>query len=187
MDLNHENGADKFITNVGLITSKGPIGNNIMACEWTHHISYSPGKIAVCIKKTNNETTQNIRDSKVFGISLCAADQGIIPLVAGRNKGTAVDKIAVLQELGVSFHQGKEIDVLLVSEASMNAELRLIEEIDTGSHTMFIGEVIAASTTEKDSLAYTKANMGTVAPIERFSEEKMQEVEKIIEKNKKTN
>ena len=39
----------KFVTNVGLITSDGPHGPNIMACEWTHHVSYSPGLIAVCI------------------------------------------------------------------------------------------------------------------------------------------
>lgn len=185
MDLTDENGADKFVTNVGLITSNGPIGHNIMACEWTHHISYSPGKIAVCIKKTNNETVRNIRENKVFGISLCAADQGIIPLVAGRNKGTAVNKIEALKELGVEFYSAKEIDVLLVSEAAMNAELKLIDEIDTGSHTMFVGEVLTATTSDKESLAYTRANMGTVTPIKRFSEEKMQSVEEIVEKNKK--
>jgi flavin reductase (DIM6/NTAB) family NADH-FMN oxidoreductase RutF len=36
----------QFVTNVGLITSDGPLGPNIMAAEWTHHISYSPSLIA---------------------------------------------------------------------------------------------------------------------------------------------
>ncbi len=27
---------NKFVTNVGLVTSNGPHGQNIMACEWTH-------------------------------------------------------------------------------------------------------------------------------------------------------
>ncbi len=42
--------SNKFVTNVGLITSNGPYGHNIMAAEWTHHISYNPGLIAVCIQ-----------------------------------------------------------------------------------------------------------------------------------------
>ena len=41
----------QFLTNVGLITSDGPYGPNVMAAEWTHHISYSPGLIAVNIHR----------------------------------------------------------------------------------------------------------------------------------------
>ena len=35
----------KFVTNVGLITSNGPYGYNIIAAEWTHQVSYSPSLI----------------------------------------------------------------------------------------------------------------------------------------------
>lgn len=38
-----------FVTNVGLVTSTGPHGENIMAAEWTHHLSYKPGMVAVCL------------------------------------------------------------------------------------------------------------------------------------------
>jgi flavin reductase (DIM6/NTAB) family NADH-FMN oxidoreductase RutF len=37
----------QFLTNVGLITTNGPLGPDIMAAEWTHHISYSPSLISV--------------------------------------------------------------------------------------------------------------------------------------------
>ena len=30
----------QFVTNVGLITSDGPYGADVMAAEWTHHMSY---------------------------------------------------------------------------------------------------------------------------------------------------
>jgi len=40
----------QFLTNVGLITSNGPIGPDIMAAEWTHHISYSPSLIAIKVR-----------------------------------------------------------------------------------------------------------------------------------------
>ena len=53
----------KFITNVGLITSKSKTGDNIMAAEWTHHVSYNPGLIAVCIRPTST-TAINIKKTK---------------------------------------------------------------------------------------------------------------------------
>jgi flavin reductase (DIM6/NTAB) family NADH-FMN oxidoreductase RutF len=43
----------QFLTNVRLITSDGPYGPNVMAAEWTHYISYSPGLIAVNIRGTD--------------------------------------------------------------------------------------------------------------------------------------
>ena len=52
----------QFLTNVGLITSDGPYGPNVMAAEWTHYISYSPGLIAVNIRGTD-ATAENIKDS----------------------------------------------------------------------------------------------------------------------------
>ena len=58
--------AKKFVTNVGLITSNGPYGHNIMAAEWTHHVSYNPGLIAVCIRPTA-ATNANITKTKKFG------------------------------------------------------------------------------------------------------------------------
>ena len=57
----------QFITNVGLITSNGKHGQNIMACEWTHHVSYSPGMIAICLGE-GKATGENIVETKEFGV-----------------------------------------------------------------------------------------------------------------------
>ena len=47
MDLSwNDRKTRQFVTNVGLITSEGPLGPNIMAAEWIHHISYSPSLVA---------------------------------------------------------------------------------------------------------------------------------------------
>src|SRR3989338_8642094 len=103
-------GAHKFTTNVGLITSNGPHGNNIMAAEWTHQVSYSPGLIMVNVG-FDKATEENIKRSKEFGISLAAADQSIVSSVAGGSSGKEVDKIAVLKDLGVEFYKAEKIDV----------------------------------------------------------------------------
>ena len=67
----------QFLTNVGLITSDGPYGPNVMAAEWTHHISYSP-KSNCCKYRGRDTTAENIKDSKEFGVNLASEDQNIL-------------------------------------------------------------------------------------------------------------
>src|SRR3989344_703809 len=95
-----------FVTPVGLITSKGDKGDNIMAAEGTHHISYSPGIISVSIGN-GKITAKNISATKVFGVSLAAEDQQAIVSFAGGHHGENVDKLAALKELGFRFTRGK--------------------------------------------------------------------------------
>ena len=133
--------AKQFATNVGLITSNGPYGHNIMAAEWTHHVSYNPGLIEVCIRPTA-ATNANIAETKEFGVNLAAFDQNIMVSVAGNNTGKKINKIATLRELGFKFFDAKKINTLMVSGASLNVECKLAKEINLGSHTIFIGEVV---------------------------------------------
>jgi flavin reductase (DIM6/NTAB) family NADH-FMN oxidoreductase RutF len=104
----------QFVTNIGLITTAGPLGRNIMAAEWTHHISYSPSLIAVNIRG-HDATAENIRESKEFGVNIAAEDQNLLCSVAGRYTGRYVDKISVLEENGIAeFYNAKHIKVLMV-------------------------------------------------------------------------
>ena len=61
--------SNKFVTIIGLITSSGSSGPNIMACEWTQHLSYKPGLIAVSLCPTKT-TAGNIRQNQEFGINI---------------------------------------------------------------------------------------------------------------------
>lgn len=131
----------QFITNVGLITSNGPNGNNIMSAEWTHHVSYSPSLIAVCIH-FNDATNENIKKTKEFGVNLCASDQNVLSSIAGGYHGQDVDKIEAIKELGYKFFKAKKIDVLMVEGVAMNAECKLFKQIKLGDHTTFVGEVV---------------------------------------------
>lgn len=144
----------QFITNVGLITSRGPYGDNIMSAEWTHHVSYNPGLLAVCIRPTA-ATHENIRESKEFGVNIAATDKATLASVAGTTKGKEIDKIGALTELGFQFYPAKRIKTLMVEGAVLNIECRLIKTIDLGSHTIFVGEIIEATRNPaKQPLAY---------------------------------
>ena len=176
----------KFITNVGLITTNGKIGNNIMAAEWTHHVSYSPGLIAVCISKMNQATTLNIRESKQFGVSLSSLNQTVISSIAGSSSGKDTDKIKALKELGFKFYNGKKINVLMVKDAALNVECKLIKEIELGSHTIFIGEAIEISSSDIEPLAYNGGKYGAIEfNIQNPSDQEREKYLRILEKHKK--
>ena len=120
--------SNKFATSIGLITSNGPNGHNIMACEWTHHLSYDPGLVAVSIGPTKT-TVENIRTSKEFGVNLCAHDQSILSSVAGGYSGSKYDKINALKELGFQFYNVSKIKTVMIKGASLNMECKLVQEI----------------------------------------------------------
>ncbi len=175
-----------FSTSVGLVTTDGPMGPNVMACEWTHQLSYSPGVLAVCVGPSK-ATAKNIEASKEFGVSIAASDQATLSHVAGKNSGKDVDKIAALKELGYSFFASKKIKAPLVGGAAMMAECRLIDQKQYGSHVVFVGEVIELyPETGKAPLVYhnTKYSApGVVIP--KPDEKRLAEIAKVLEKHKK--
>jgi flavin reductase (DIM6/NTAB) family NADH-FMN oxidoreductase RutF len=139
----------QFVTNVGLITSNGPLGINVMAAEWNHHVSYSPSLIAVNVRQ-DDATAENIKESKEFGVNLAAEDQNIICSITGQHTGKRVDKIALLKKMGIVFYESKKIKVPMITGAAMNAECKLIkQEEQLGDHIMFVGEVVEISADER--------------------------------------
>ncbi|MGH9876448.1 MAG: flavin reductase family protein [Nitrososphaerales archaeon] len=176
----------KFVTNVGLVTSKGPFGDDVMACEWTHQVSYSPGLIVVCISP-KDATHENIKQTKEFGVSLCAADQSAMSSIAGGYSGKQYNKIAALKELGFEFYQGKKIKTLMVQGAAVSAECTLVNEYSLGDHTMFVGEVVEASNNpDKEPLAYYNGRYWIMnTNVTKPSQEERERVRKVVEQFKK--
>jgi flavin reductase (DIM6/NTAB) family NADH-FMN oxidoreductase RutF len=177
--------SNKFVTTVGLITSEGIDGPNIMACEWTHHISYNPGLIAVSLGRTK-ATVENIRNSKEFGINLCAKDQSILSSIAGGYSGSKYNKIEAIKELGFEFTKANKIKTLMVKGAALNAECKLFQEITFGDHIMFIGEVIdATQNSEKQPLVYHDGKYWSLDTIIKPKIEEREAVRKVVEKHKR--
>ena len=178
--------AIKFVTNVGLITSDGPNGPNIQSAEWTHHISYSPGLIAVCLGR-DRTTRENILVTKEFGVSLAAANQNIMASVAGGSHGKDVDKIGALKELGFRFYKAKKINALMVEGAILNAECKVAKFIELGDHTMFVGEVQEATAGKDEPLVYHSLKfwkLGESMP--KPAEAEFEKIKKMAEKFRKT-
>ena len=176
----------KFITNVGLVTTRGPNGDDIMACEWTHQVSYKPGYIAVCIGH-GKASAENIRASKEFGVGISSTDQNVLASVAGGSSGKDVDKIGVLKELGFKFHNAKKIKCLMVEGTVLNIECRLLKEVELGDHIMFVGEILEADlNSSKEPLAYHQVKYWKIGEnIPKPNQHELESINEVVEKHRK--
>lgn len=143
MDLKYGTPArEPFVTNVGLITSNGKHGHDIMAAEWTFQVSYDPGLIAVSIG-AGKATHENIEETGYFGVCIASEEQTAISSIAGGSSGKKVNKIAALNDMGFTFSKAKNFDLLLVDESALILECKLTKQEVLGDHTMFIGEIVS--------------------------------------------
>ncbi len=173
-------GARKFVTNVGLITTK----DNIMACEWTHQVSYEPSIIAICVNK-GAYTNSIVNRTKEFGVNLASIEQSLLSSVAGGHNGKQVDKIKALKQLGFKFYKAKKIKTLMVKDAALNAECKLLKKIELGEYTMFLGKVVNVAIGKKEPLAYHNGKYWILDKvIQKPDENKIEEIRNIMEKNK---
>jgi flavin reductase (DIM6/NTAB) family NADH-FMN oxidoreductase RutF len=176
----------QFVTNVGLITSNGSYGPNVMSAEWTHHMSYSPSLIAVNIRG-HDATAHNIIESKEFGVNLASQDQNLISSISGRYSGTDVDKISLLKEMGVKFYNAVKIKTVMISDCAMNAECKLVRHEAIGDHIMFIGEILNISADENAiPLVYHNGKYWRLSEIvEKPTADILKRIEELAEKYKK--
>lgn len=172
----------QFIANVGLITSKGSFGNNIMAAEWTHQISREPAIFSVAIGNSC-DTKSIIKETKEFGINLASVDQNIIASIAGGSNGSQVDKIELLKEFGVKFKQAKDIDVLMLTESAVQIECKVTEIIDVGTYVLFIAEAVNMTHTDNQPLAYHQGKYWKMT--EQISKPSQEEIDKVIDLTEK--
>lgn len=102
-------------------------------------VTSDPPRVAVIINK-NNLTHEFISKSKVFGASVLDTSTpmtfiGLFGFKSGRNE----DKISKAQ------HVLGSTGAPLVTEHCLSVlEARVIDEVDVGTHTLFVGDVVAA-------------------------------------------
>ena len=187
MDLKYGNPArHPFVTNVGLITSNGPHGHNVMAAEWTYQISYDPGLIAISVGPSK-ATHDNIEETKYFGVNIATEDQNAVASIAGGMTGKKVDKISALKDMGFTFSQGEHFDLLLVDDSALMMECKMIEQVTRGDHTVFIGEVVSIKhdETKKPLLYHDGKYWGVGRELPKPADEERKNMEAFVKKHTK--
>jgi flavin reductase (DIM6/NTAB) family NADH-FMN oxidoreductase RutF len=144
-----------FATTVGLITTKGSKGRNVMAAEWTMHVSYEPMLIAVFVH--DSPTYWNMQETNVFGVNIASDKQAELVNISGGYSGTEIDKLGIPGTF--ETYVGKHIDVPMIKGCALNAECRVTSIEKVGDHIMVVGEALSAKFDEKKfPLIYTRGN-----------------------------
>ena len=128
-----------FVTGVGMITSTGSLGRNVMAAEWTIQISYEPLLIAIFVHDST-ATLKNIRETKEFGINVASDQQTSLVNIAGGYSRTEIDKLKVRRSF--RFLKSRHIKAPLIAGCIVNAECKLFAIKKLGDHVMVVGRVI---------------------------------------------
>jgi len=108
-------------------------------------ITSEPPTVAVSINKSNF-THEYIKASRVFSASvLCQATPLSFIGNFGFKSGREVDKLK-----GVNYKIGQTGSPVILDNATSYLEAEIIQDVDVGTHTIFIGRIVAAEILNED-------------------------------------
>ncbi len=111
----------------------GQIANTVF------QITSEPPTIAVSINK-DNLTHEFIRESKVLAVSVLSQDTPLSFIGHfGFKSGRDINKLE-----GINYKTGETQAPLVTDNTLAYLEARVIQEVDVGTHTIFIGELVGA-------------------------------------------
>jgi flavin reductase (DIM6/NTAB) family NADH-FMN oxidoreductase RutF len=116
-------------------------------------LSLRPPLVLVCIEKSM-KSHDAIAGAGKFGVSILNSSQAS---VSGRFASRIDDKFA-----GIDVERG-ELDVPLIAGAICMLECRVHEQLSGGDHTIFVGEVVSARTSEGAPLVYYRSGYRDLA------------------------
>ena len=124
-----------------LIVVAGPSGEvNVMPAGWSMYTSFEPPMYAVSVGH-ERYTHHLLRAAGEFTVAVPSPGMGPAIRSLGTRSGRDGDKLAGLD---LDTQPAEEIGAPLLAGALVNLECRLASELETGDHTIFVGEVLAA-------------------------------------------
>ena len=155
----------KYPEQVVIGIAKDPQGKyNPMTFGWTMITSGSPPMMVVSIGRTRY-SLEAFRQAGEFVVAFPSEHQGEETLLFGTKSGRDVDKLAAA---GAKTQPASKIDCVLLSEAVANFECKVVAELETGDHVLFVGEVVCAHVNEEPlNRLYTVAPGHVLAGLRR--------------------
>jgi rubredoxin/flavin reductase (DIM6/NTAB) family NADH-FMN oxidoreductase RutF len=122
-----------------LVCSKDGNNYNGHVSNTVFQVTADPPQFVVASHK-NNLTTEYIRKSRLFSVTVIQQDVSLEFIGPwGFQSGRSVDKFK-----GISFKTGLTGVPIVLEKAVAYIECELMNEIDTGTHILFIGRVVDA-------------------------------------------
>jgi flavin reductase (DIM6/NTAB) family NADH-FMN oxidoreductase RutF len=111
---------------------------NILTIGWKMRTSVDPPMVAISVGHKRHSHAI-IRESKEFVLAVPGEDQSEAAMLCGTKSGKKYDKI---MEAKLTPIPAKFIKPPLIAECIANLECKLVGELLTGDHTIFVGEVL---------------------------------------------
>lgn len=122
-----------------IIGTYGPDGKpNMMNAAWGGIASSKPPCVSVSLREATL-SFHNIRQSGAFTVNIPSEKYLKEADYVGMVSGKEYDKF---RETGLTPEKSKLVNAPIVAEFPYALECKLVREIDLGSHTMFIGEIV---------------------------------------------
>ena len=124
---------------VYVVTSKKGDKFNGQIANTVFQVTAEPPKVAVSINR-ENLTWEFIKESKVFAASVLCQDTPLTFIGRfGFKSGRDTDKFE-----GINYKIGETGAPVVLDNAVSYLEVRVNQEVDVGTHTIFVGEVVNA-------------------------------------------
>jgi flavin reductase (DIM6/NTAB) family NADH-FMN oxidoreductase RutF len=136
-----------FASGVTVVTTEHAGAQYGMTVASFASLSLHPPLVLVCIEK-NVKSHDAIVNARKFGVSILAKDQTDISNRFASRRDDRFD--------GVAIRTG-ELGLPLIEGALCTLECTLHQSLPGGDHTIFVGEVVAAHSTESAPLVYFRS------------------------------
>jgi flavin reductase (DIM6/NTAB) family NADH-FMN oxidoreductase RutF len=125
-----------------LVTSVDSEGRpNVMGVSWMTKLSFEPFLMAVSIGR-KRYSHDLIKAQGEFAICYPSAEQQKAAMYCGSHSGRCEDKFA---RTGLVAVPSKKIRPPTIEGSTVAFECRLVQSLEVGDHTLFIGEVVAVT------------------------------------------
>jgi len=121
---------------------------DIITLAWFMTSSIKPPMYAISIGNTRY-SYQNLQKYRKFVLAFPSQNMAEQSLKCGTHSGRDIDKI---KEFNIKIQKGRYSDIPILIDAVANFECELITQIQTGDHTIFIGQVKYSWVNEDKSL-----------------------------------
>ncbi len=129
-----------------LVSCKGKDGKpNALAVAYACNCSFNPPMVMVGVVPSRH-SHKLIKETGEFVVNIPSEEQRDLYTYMGTKSGADENKF---EEFGVAWEQGKKVAAPILTDCPVNIECKVVDSIVTGSHEMFVGEILAIQANEE--------------------------------------
>jgi flavin reductase (DIM6/NTAB) family NADH-FMN oxidoreductase RutF len=144
-----------FATGVTVITTRDEKGQAFgLTANAVSSVSLMPPLILICVDK-GADTYPYFARSKVFTVNILSEEQEAI---SRRFATSGIEKFE-----GIGYHRN-ELDCVVLEDAVGHLDCRIVDSLEAGDHTIYVGEVDAVGLAEVPPLLFFRGGYRKLAP-----------------------